>query len=71
VKTDGSQAYRILHHRSRDQASYYTQPRAALSHDQKYIIFDSNMAYAPAGSCPSHLSASPGECEDVYLVRIQ
>jgi hypothetical protein len=43
VKLDGSQVLRLAHHRSREDG-YFTTPRAALSRDGKYVLFDSNYA---------------------------
>jgi hypothetical protein len=63
---DGSAIYRIAHARSRSAESYWAQPHAAISRDGKYIIFDSNMAYAQTG-CPSEIV----DCSDVYLIRVR
>jgi hypothetical protein len=47
VKTDGSERRRIVHHRGRVAEFYWWQPRATLSKDGKYAIFDSNFGFNP------------------------
>ncbi len=66
ARVDGSAIYRLAHARSRSAESYWAQPHAAISRDGKYVIFDSNMAYAQTG-CPSEIV----DCSDVYLIRVQ
>jgi len=56
--------YRLAHSRSRQAEQYYAQPRASLSRDGKYIVFDSNMA-RPDGNCPK---AKATGCTDVYVL---
>ena len=47
VKTDGSERRRIVHHRGRVSDFYWWQPRATLSKDGKFAIFDSNYGFNP------------------------
>ncbi|NOT60960.1 MAG: hypothetical protein HOP19_12145 [Acidobacteria bacterium] len=47
VKTDGSERRRIVHHRGRVAEFYWWQPRATLSKDGKFAIFDSNFGFNP------------------------
>lgn len=56
--------YRLAHSRSRQAEEYYAEPRASLSRDGRYVVFDSNMAHAD-GNCAGR--ASNG-CVDVYLL---
>jgi hypothetical protein len=66
ARIDGGAIYRLAQARSRSAESYWATPRAAISRDGKYVIFDSNMAYAQAG-CPTDME----DCSDVYLIRVQ
>jgi hypothetical protein len=59
---------RLGHSYSRGNEAYEAQPQAAISRDGKYVIFNSNMAYAHTG-CPS--GDNPPHCSDVYLMKIQ
>jgi hypothetical protein len=68
TRVDGTAVYRLAHARSRSSEGYWAEPRAALSRDGKYVIFTSTMAY-PNG-CPSNMHV-PGECLDVYLIKVQ
>jgi hypothetical protein len=54
VKLDGSQTVRLAHSRSTNDGYFYT-PRAAVSHDGKYVLFDSSMQ---------------GTAIDVYLLQV-
>jgi hypothetical protein len=47
VRLDGSGLVRLGHHRSSEN-DYWTQPRASLSGDGRYVIFDSDWDQ-PAG----------------------
>ena len=47
VKADGSERRRLAHHRSRTLNSYWFQPRASISKDGKYAVFDSNFGSNP------------------------
>lgn len=47
AKIDGSERRRIAHHRSRTLSSYWYQPRAAISRDGSYAVFDSNFGINP------------------------
>ena len=47
MKVDGSERRRIVHHRSRVAEFYFWQPRAALSKDGRFAIFDSNFGFNP------------------------
>jgi hypothetical protein len=47
VKLDGSERRRIAHHRSRMLDGYWFMPRAAISRDGKYALFDSNLGARP------------------------
>lgn len=42
VKMDGSQVIRLAHHRSRELDNYWFLPRASISRDGAFAIFDSN-----------------------------
>ena len=53
--------------RSRSAEGYWATPRAAISRDGKYIVFDSNMAYPNGCSGKVHVK---NECMDVYLIRV-
>lgn len=59
---------RLGHSYSRANESYESQPQASISRDGKYVIFNSNMAYAHTG-CPANDDAP--HCSDVYLMKIQ
>ena len=62
IKLDGSQVRRLAHHRSRTiingAGSSWTTPRAALSGDAKFLLFDSNYA----------LHTDDPEYTDVYMI---
>lgn len=47
VKMDGSQVIRLAHHRSRELDNYWFLPRAAISRDGAFAIFDSNFGQKP------------------------
>lgn len=47
VKADGSERRRLAHHRSRTLNGYWFQPRASISKDGKYAVFDSNFGTSP------------------------
>lgn len=47
VKADGSERRRLAHHRSRTLSDYWFQPRASISKDGKYAVFDSNFGTNP------------------------
>jgi hypothetical protein len=62
VKLDGSNLHRLAHHRARDDViggRYWSTPRASLSRDGKFVLFDSNFAQQPAGMT---------NYTDVYLI---
>jgi hypothetical protein len=60
VNLDGSSIRRLAHHRSRALDSYYHMPRAAISGDGRYALFDSNFDFSPT---PNYT--------DVYLIPIR
>ena len=62
VKIDGTAVYRLAHHRSRSAEAYWAQPRAAISRDGKYVLWDSNFDISSTGDA---------NYSDVYLTRIQ
>jgi hypothetical protein len=66
ARIDGGAVYRLAYARSRSAEGYWAQPRAANSRDGKYVIFDSNMAYADEG-CPTGIE----NCTDVYLIKVR
>jgi hypothetical protein len=68
ARIDGAAIYRLTQARSRSAENYGAQPHAALSRDGKYVIFTSNMAH-PNG-CPARMHV-PGECTDVYLIKVR
>jgi hypothetical protein len=57
VALDGSHVWRLAHHRSRTRDSYWHLPRAALSRDGQYVLFDSNFNQLPVS-----------DYTDVYLI---
>lgn len=59
VKLDGSEVRRLAHHRSRAMDDYWFQPRAAISRDGSYAVFDSNFGTQPL---PSYT--------DVFLINL-
>jgi len=62
VKIDGSQVYRMGYSWSRSAENYWGVPRASISRDGKYLVFDSNFNISNTGF-PQY--------SDVYLMRIQ
>jgi hypothetical protein len=68
VRIDRGSVYRLAHARSRSAEGYWNQPHAAISRDGKYVVFTSNMAH-PNG-CPAGMHV-PGQCTDVYLIRVR
>ena len=66
ARIDGGVIYGLAHARSRSSEGFWATPRAAISRDGKYVVFDSNMAYAQTG-CPTGMDS----CADVYLIRVQ
>jgi len=62
VKVDGSQRYRLGYSWSRSAENYWAVPRASLSHDGKYLVFDSNFNMSNTGFA---------QYTDVYLIKIQ
>jgi hypothetical protein len=67
ARVDGNAVYRLAHARSRSMENFWATPRAAISRDGKYIVFDSNMAFP--NSCPSNMQVVTA-CSDVYLVKV-
>lgn len=47
VKVDGTERRRLAHHRSRTLDRYWWQPRATISKDGNFALFDSNFGQAP------------------------
>ncbi|MBI1760777.1 MAG: hypothetical protein HYR56_05000 [Acidobacteria bacterium] len=47
VRADGTELRHLAHHRSRTLSSYWFQPRASISKDGKYAVFDSNFGTNP------------------------
>jgi len=66
ARIDGTALYRLADARSRSAEGYWAEPRAAISRDGRYVIFDSDMAYAKEG-CPASLA----DCTDVYLIKVR
>jgi hypothetical protein len=62
VKIDGSQIYRLGYTWSRSAENYWAIPRASISRDGKYLVFDSNFDISNTGSA---------QYADVYLIKIQ
>jgi Abnormal spindle-like microcephaly-assoc'd, ASPM-SPD-2-Hydin/Transmembrane protein 131-like N-terminal len=62
VKIDGSQIYRLGYTWSRSAENYWAVPRASISRDGKYLVFDSNFDISNTGSA---------QYTDVYLIKIQ
>ena len=65
---NSSKIYRLARAYSRSNENYWAQPRAAISRDGKYVIFDSNMAHP--GGCPSGVYDA-NDCSDVYIIKVQ
>ncbi len=61
---DASKIYRLGLTHSREHQGFWAEPRAALSFDGKYVIFDSNAAWGSTGC------GSISNCTDVYLIQI-
>ena len=68
AQVDGSAVYRLAHAHSRSSENYWGQSHAAISRDGKYVVFTSNMAFH--AGCPADMHV-PGECSDVYLIKIR
>jgi len=68
ARVDGSAVSRLAHARSRSAEAYWAQPHAAISRDGKYVTFTSNMAYPEGCSPNTHV---PGDCTDVYLIKVR
>lgn len=62
VKIDGSQTYRLGYTWSRSAENYWAIPRATISRDGKYLVFDSNFDISTTGF---------QQYTDVYLIKIQ
>jgi Transmembrane protein 131-like N-terminal/Abnormal spindle-like microcephaly-assoc'd, ASPM-SPD-2-Hydin len=62
VKVDGSQIYRLGYTWSRSAENYWAIPRASISRDGKYLVFDSNANISNTGFA---------QYTDVYLIKIQ
>lgn len=62
VKIDGSQIYRLGYTWSRSAENYWAIPRASISRDGRYLVFDSNFDISNTGSA---------QYTDVYLIKIQ
>jgi hypothetical protein len=62
VKIDGSILFRLAQHRSRSAEGYGAQPRAAISRDGKYVLWDSNFDISSTGDA---------NYADVYLIKVQ
>ncbi len=62
VKVDGSQVYRLGYTWSRSAENYWAIPRASISRDGKYLVFDSNFDISNTGF---------SQYTDVYLIKIQ
>ncbi len=60
VKMDGSEVRRLAHHRSRTLDWYWYQPRAAVSRDGSYAVFDSNFATYPLANYT-----------DVFMIKLK
>jgi hypothetical protein len=66
ANNDASLIYRLAlsHSRSQESGAYWTNPRASVSRDGNYVIFDSNAAWGQNGC------GSINTCTDVYLIKI-
>ena len=61
-----TQVYQLtLHHARQHAAQYWSDVYASMSWDGKYIVFNSNSAFNPAG-CPT--GGYTGDCGDTYLI---
>jgi hypothetical protein len=69
ANNSASQIYRVARAYSRSDEDFYAQPHAAISHDGRYLAFNSNMAYAHSG-CPANFQTTGG-CTDVYVVKVR
>jgi hypothetical protein len=62
VKVDGSQTYRLAYTWSRSAENYWAVPRASISRDGRYLVFDSNFDISNTGFA---------QYTDVYLIKLQ
>jgi hypothetical protein len=62
VKVDGSQTYRLAYTWSRSAENYWAVPRASISRDGRYLVFDSNFDISNTGFV---------QYTDVYMIKIQ
>jgi len=62
VKVDGSQTYRLGYSWSRSAENYWAVPRASISRDGRYLVFDSNFDISNTGF---------SQYTDVYMIKIQ
>ncbi len=69
TNNNSGKIYRVARAYSRSNEDFYAQPHAAISHDGRYVAFQSNMAYAHTG-CPANFQSTTG-CTDVYVVKVQ
>ena len=69
ANNNSGKIYRVARAYSRSNEDFYAQPHAAISHDGRYVAFQSNMAYAHTG-CPANFQSTTG-CTDVYVVKVQ
>ena len=64
AKNDPTKIYRLGLTHSREHQGFWAEPRAAISFDGKYVIFDSNAAWEATGC------GSIANCTDIYLIQI-
>jgi hypothetical protein len=69
ANNNSGKIYRLARAYSRSNEDFNAQPHAAVSHDGRYVAFQSNMAYAHTG-CPINFQTSTN-CSDVYVIKVQ
>jgi hypothetical protein len=62
ANNDPTKIYRLTLSHSRQQQGFWALPRATISRDGKYVIFDSNAAWGRTGC------GSITDCTDIYLI---
>jgi hypothetical protein len=62
ANNDPTKIYRLTLSHSRQQQGFWALPRATISRDGKYVIFDSNAAWGQTGC------GSITDCTDIYLI---
>lgn len=61
---DPTKIFRLALSHSRSQQGFWAAPRAAISWDGKYVVFDSNAAWGATGC------GNLEDCTDLYLIQL-